>query len=454
MPNTPNILMEQTGATAGEYEYDYGSYGDLLEKQLAAIKAQAELKEKERAETSPLGTRNMAILNLALTGRGVVEGAREKYIMGQMTDMGKEATYITDEKYKEMPKIDQADYQKSADGRWFKGDWEYEKGPESKLRRIGNALIGWQQGIQKVATGGQGMDAVISGKAAETVEKTVVAKIDEVAEMPEDITGDDPSRAPGVFDENLDSGTEAGIPVDLPVDQSDGAHSSAMADIPEEELGDIKPDKAWDNVNVGAGVAGLGGSKKTAIADPVNTAVAAIAEKKRLSEGEKTMMEKSKQEKIDTGELNIYGREMDKNPSADKFMDWNEQAELRRKGTGGGSMTPAEWNELRDGSSEEVPYDDAAVTDEKPKMTTDLWGSMGKKEQADWRSKMKSELGILKSSNKMEKRSGLLRGLDALKKLKNSIVNRIIPPTAAAFKTDNNSLYKQMRGVGINPLNK
>ena len=49
-----------------------------------------------------------------------------------------------------------------------------------------------------------------------------------------------------------------------------------------------------------------------------------------------------------------------------------------------------------------------------------------------------------------------MQGLDALKKLKDSVVNKIMPPKgyspSTAFKVDNKSLYKQMKGVGINPL--
>jgi len=432
--DTPNILMEQTGATAGEYEYDYGSYGDLLEKQLEAITAQARLEEEERKETGALGTRNMAILNLALTGRGVVEGAREKYIMNEMDDMGDKAKFITNKKYKLMDDLDRADYQKSADGRWFKGDWEYEKGPESKLKRIGNALIGWQQGIKKVATGGQGMDAVINGKAAETVEQTVVAKIDEVVEEPvapivkpeaddevdEDIVNDDIVEPvepvepvlPEVSDKEMDPDSiVAAEPVE-PIEN----YSSAMADIPKEDLGDIKPDEAWENVNV------------------------------------KSATAKIKEKKIATGELNIQGEEFlsddilkrhgNVSPEVDKWIEDKQQTKGK-----GGAMTSAEWDELK------------GETPEKLKMTSDRWGSMGKKEQADWRSKMKSELGILKSSNKMEKRSGLLRGLDALRKLKNSIINKIMPPKiqkqpafkSQTFKPQNKgmNLYQQMRASGI-----
>jgi len=435
--DTPDLIGEQVGASAGEYEYDYGSYGNLLEKQLGAITAQAQLEEKERAETGLLGTRNMAILNLALTGRGVVEGAREKYIMNQMQDMGKEAQFISQEKYNEMTPLDRADYQKSTDGRWFKadegGNWEYEKGPKSKLKQLGNALIGWQQGIEKVATEGKGIDDI--EKSAKTIEKNVVPKIDEVVNgesnsdivVTDDVVDDgfadtDPyaevknptSTIPEItptIPEVVEKKSSAGVIPEVTdkVFDSDipAAKGTDLADIPEEDLGDIPSDKAWENVNV-------------------KSATKNVTEKR-----------------IATGDLNIRGEEFLDNkvlkrhgnvsPEVDKWIEDKQQTKGK-----GGAMTAAEWAELK------------GETPDKPNMTSDRWGKMNKNEQDDWRS----------SAKKMEKRSGLMKGLDSLRKLKDSIVNKIMPPKgyspSAAFKVDNKnrSLYKQMKGVGISPLNK
>ena len=470
--DSTNILHEQAGAMAGEYEYDYGSYTDLLEKQLGAIAHKAQLEKEEEAETGLLGTRNMAILNLALTGRGVVEGAREKYIMNQMKDIGgKEAQFISDEKYDLMDDIDRADYQKSADGRWFKGDWEYDKGPESKLKKIGNALIGWQQGIHKVATEGQGVQDVVSGKSEKVIEENVnAATTSGITVTPGPGKGEHVMDIPNESDESFKSKITTKLPrdkhpigenvvdvnatevtdkvFDSGIPEADDDENYSSTTLTDEDLGDLPASDVWgDAYKANFGVKGSDQD---------------VADYKDMQElKDKTHTVKNSDDTIDGAVSNINEKKTSKSS---------------------GAMTAAEWDELRDGSSEEVmhkrggatqaewdahwkseqdlldmaPESALAVSKEKPKMTSERWGGMNKKEQTAWRNEMKSELGILKSSNKMEKKSGLMQGLDALKKLKDSVVNKIAPPKgyspSAAFKADNKSLYKQMKGVGINPL--
>jgi hypothetical protein len=512
--DSTNILHEQVGASTGEYEYDYGSYADLLEKQLAAIKNRAQLEEEERKETGLLGTRNMAVLNLALTGRGVIESVREKYIMNQMQDMGDEAKFITNEKYESLDDVDKAIYKKSADGRWFTGDWQYSEGPDEKWKQIGNALIGWQQGIEKVIEGGEkpvapsgpSIDATgynpnnpfgeqtvgenvspvatdnitipggkppnkgmldttyrpppstvmdnynalgplgkrLHGGIGTTDEPPVKPDVDlevedaadeEVKPRLRKMTKDEISKSDLSNKELMDSGFMTSDPItydddlQVPVDDSNipfvdqepiENYSDAMVDLDNETLADLPASNVWEGV----------GKKKTSKS---SVAGAGIVVPNRV----KSAKTKQREEYLDF-DSTIY--------TQDIVDDHLRSSKGVRPKTGnwvglkGGAVRPEDWDALN-------------AKPVKPKMTSKQWENMNKKEQASWRKQMKSEMNVLESSNKMEKRSSVLEGLDSLKKLKASIVNKIMPPKgyspSAAFKVDNKSLYKQMRASGI-----
>ena len=164
--DVPDTIMELQGAGT-EYEYQYGSYADMLEKQLAAIRNQAELEEKRSKEEGLLGTRNMAILNAALTGRGVVEGMRERYITQKINDAGGIG------KQRET--------------------WDYDK--ESGFwGGVGRAVFGWQKGIHAIAAKGETTDDVITGKSSETIKENLDENgvSEELREINKDVDTNEP----------------------------------------------------------------------------------------------------------------------------------------------------------------------------------------------------------------------------------------------------------------------
>ena len=235
-----NVQHEQVGATEGDYEYDYGSYGDLLDKQLAAIRTKAELKAEEAKADSLLGTRNMAVLNTALAGRDFLEKSRERYIMGKIKDeggVGKQAEFISDEEYQALPEEDRVGLKQSEDGQWFSGNWDYDKS-KGFWSDVGRSITGWQAGVHAVAEKNLTMDD------QDEITNTVVENVDIANPLVEKINEPEEIVEPVVEDEQ-----DAQIPfIDKKKNKPFSPATTSDDDIDTDP--DIKPDDSWNNVDI------------------------------------------------------------------------------------------------------------------------------------------------------------------------------------------------------------
>tara|TARA_R110002012_G_scaffold7562_5_gene35271 strand:- start:7169 stop:8353 length:1185 start_codon:yes stop_codon:yes gene_type:complete len=263
---SPPQLTDGQGMVEGEdYEYAHGSRLQALKEQLAAQAHQYELEREHEAKYGLFGERNMAILNAALSSGKFVKNMRDEHIAGLKRSFGGEsqagvtwddkdklwrtaeghvATYINKDKVQEI-----SPFGKLANNLlgYHSGILELKDGQVQKIDKEDNKEL--DSNTEDVNTEGEEGEEVVSKLVSEQVNNSNNISVNELNTL--DIANQiDPSNA------DVDSVKEfqrrvmgmkegdAGFGVFGP--KTTKAWQNVKGLYVDEELGDLKPDAAWE----------------------------------------------------------------------------------------------------------------------------------------------------------------------------------------------------------------
>lgn len=279
-----------------DYEYVSGYYAQLLEEQLAAEKSKFEREQEEAQRKSEM---IMGGINMFLSGRQIVSNVRSSYIRQQMRDTGAMSKYSKeDDNYGKTWKFeDQSWLGKSAEVLigWERGFKMIENPDDGRIEPVneniedsGDELI--SDDTQNISGGTSQQDeeelaseeANLGNIATEEIQATGGNKEAQIDADVEDVKNPTASQSNSVVGQGNYSDkelTRAQMYIDKgwapddtitrgayenlggkhkpkggwtedPRSNNDPSKDEPWKDVDDEDLGDLKSDKAWENVNI------------------------------------------------------------------------------------------------------------------------------------------------------------------------------------------------------------